>query len=88
MSMADANEHYHDQGVIKEKEHFAEEYDVALLLIFTAERLLVRRKYFEATHDGLSTSFSDDPFILIKMQEFLQDPIVKKRMEELRREMN
>ncbi len=72
----------------KEKESYAEEFDIALLLIFTAERLLVRRKYFEATHNGMSTSFSDDPFVLIKMQEFLADPIIKERMEELRKEMN
>ncbi len=58
----------------KKKESYAEEYDIALLLIFTAERILVRRKYFEATHDGMSTSFSDDPFVLMKMQEFLADP--------------
>ncbi len=83
-----SNEHYHEQGVIKEKEHYPEEYDIALLLIFTAERLLTRRKYFEATHNGMSTSFSDDPFILIKMQEFLNDPKVKERMEELRKEMS
>ncbi len=68
--------------------HYPEEFDIALLLIYTAEKLLVRRKYFEATHNGMSTSFSDDPFILVKMQEFLQDPIVKKRMEELKKEMN
>ncbi len=65
-----------------------EEFDVALLLLFTAERLLVRRKYFEATHDGMSTSFSDDPFILIKIQEFLTYPKVKERMKELTKEMN
>ncbi len=72
----------------KEKESYAEEYDIALLLIFTAERLLVRRKYFEATHDGMSTSFSDDPFVLMKMQEFLADPKIKERIAELTKEMN
>ncbi len=84
------NSHYFDQLKTpdKKEEHYAEEYDVALLLLFTAEKLLVRRKYFEATHDGMSTSFSDDPFILIKMQEFLTEPTIKKRMEQLRKEMN
>ncbi len=65
-----------------------EELDIALLLIFAVERLLVRRKYFEATHDGMSTSFSDDPFILMKMQEFLTDPKIKERMEVLTKGMN
>ncbi len=83
------NEHYFDKlKVEKEKERYAEEYDVALLLIFTAERLLVRRKYFEATHGGLSTSFSDDPFVLLKMQEFLNDPRIRERIAELTKEMS
>ncbi len=86
--MPDKHEHYYDQGILIDKPSYPEEYDIALLLIFTAERLLTRRKYFEATHNGMSTSFSDDPFILIKMQEFLNDPKVKERMEELRKEMS
>ncbi len=90
MDNSTVDNHYFDQLKLEEKkeEHYPEEFDIALLLVFTAERLLVRRKYFEATHDGLSTSFSDDPFILIKMQEFLAEPIIKKRMEELTKEMN
>ncbi len=89
-----SNEHYFDQGIISEsrgydtKEHYPEEFDIALLLLFTAERLLVRRKYFEATHDGMSTSFSDDPFVLIKMQEFLNDPKIRERIAELTKAMN
>ncbi len=81
--------HYFDKLADEQKKViYPEEFDIALLLIFTAERLLVRRKYFEATHNGMSTSFSDDPFVLLKMQEFLADPLIKKRMEELRKEMN
>ncbi len=84
-----SDDHYFDRLKSKaEKEHYAEEFDIALLLIYTAEKLMVRRKYFEATHDGLSTSFSDDPFVLVKLQEFLSDPLIKARMEELRKEMS
>ncbi len=65
-----------------------EEFDIALLLLFATEKLLVRRKYFEATHDGMSTIFSDDPFILIKLQEFLTDSKIKERIKELTKEMS
>ncbi len=81
--------HYFDKlKEEKKEEHYPEEFDIALLLIFTAEKLLVRRKYFEATHDGMSTSFSDDPFVLMKMQEFLAESKIKERIAELTKAMN
>ncbi len=72
------------QGEIK----LQEELDIALLLLITVERMFVSRKVYEAMHDGISTSFSDDPFVLIKLQEYLSDPKIKARLYELLKKTN
>ncbi len=55
-----------------------EQYDVALLLVYSAERQLTQQKVFEALH-GISLN-PVDPFILIKLQEFLAGKEVRERL--------
>ncbi len=65
------------------KKNWQEEFDIALLLIFSAERLLTARKVHEAFHNGSSAGFEENPFLLIKLQEYLADKKIRRRLETL-----
>ncbi len=55
-----------------------EKYDVALLLVYSAERQLTQQKVYEALQ-GI-TLHPVDPFVLIKLQEFLSQKEVGERL--------
>ncbi len=57
-----------------------EQFDVTLLLLFSAERRFTEQKAYEAIHGGLVGYYSD-PFLLIKLQEHLTEPKVRERLE-------
>ncbi len=59
------------------------EFDVALLLIFSSERFLTARKVYEAFHNGSAIGFQDDPFLLIQLQQYLADKKIRERLVEL-----
>ncbi len=56
-------------------------FDICVLLLFAAERQCTKRKLHEALNNGLSSTFFDDPMLIIKMQEFLAEQTVKVRLE-------
>ncbi len=58
-------------------------YDCALLLLFSASRMILNRKVYEAMHGGLSTGYEEDPFVIVKIQEFLADKIILERLEKI-----
>ncbi len=60
-----------------------ERYDIALLLLYSAERIFTQEKLYEALHNGMSTGFSADPFVIVKIQEFLADKGVLARLRKL-----
>ncbi len=55
-----------------------EQYDVALLLVYSAERQLTQQKVYEALQ-GV-TLHPIDQFVLIKLQEFLAGKEVQERL--------
>ncbi len=55
-----------------------EQYDVALLLVYSAERQLTQQKVYEALQ-GI-TLHPIDPFVLIKLQSFLSEKGVQERL--------
>ncbi len=61
-----------------------EEYDVALMLIYLAEREMMQQKYIDIVNENLSS----DPFVLMKLQEFLTNPTINRRVKELTINMN
>ncbi len=56
--------------------------DVAILLVYAAERAIRKRKITEALV-GYPSDYGDDAFILVKMQQFLHYKDVKGRLVEL-----
>ncbi len=58
-------------------------FDVALLLLFSAERLMVKRKVFEALHNGLAIGLVDNPVILMEIQKFLLEKSISERLQKL-----
>ncbi len=55
-----------------------ENYDVALLLVYSAERQLTQQKVFESLQGQVLNPI--DPFVLIKLQEFLSEKGVHARL--------
>ncbi len=62
-----------------------DEFGCALLLLFSAERTMVKRKVYEATHNGLTVGLFENPLILIEIQKFLSTPEIRERLEKLLR---
>ncbi len=58
-----------------------ENYDVALLLVYSAERQLTQQKVFESLQGQVLNPI--DPFVLIKLQEFLSGKEVRERLLKL-----
>ncbi len=56
-----------------------EQYDVALLLIYSAERQLTQQKVYESLKGG-TPLYPIDPFVLIKLQEFVTKKEVRERL--------
>ncbi len=61
----------------------SEEFDVALLLLYAAERSLTSRKIHEAFHNGSSIGYKENPMVIIKLQQYLSEKKIKERLEEL-----
>ncbi len=68
---------------VKESDEWKEEFDVALLLIFSVERFLTARKTYEAFHNGSTAGFEDSPQTLIALQKYLSGKKVQERLEKL-----
>ncbi len=60
-----------------------EDFDIALLLLFSAERTMVKRKVYEGMHNGMTLGFSDNPYVLIQIQNFLSEESNRERLERL-----
>ncbi len=58
-----------------------ERFDVAVLLVFSAERQLTQQKVYEALQG--TPLCPTDPFVLIKLQEFLAEKGVQERLKKL-----
>ncbi len=56
-----------------------EQYDVALLLVYSAERQLTQQKVYESLKGG-TPLYPVDPFVLIKLQEFVTKKEVQERL--------
>lgn len=58
------------------------ELEVAILLIYVAEKAIAERRRLEAAC-GYPSEYGGDEFVLEKMREYLDESHVKERLEEL-----
>ncbi len=65
-----------------------EEFEIALLLLYSVNQIYIERKMYEAFHGGSLAGFEDNPFVDIKIQQFLTDKKINERLKELLKKTN